>query len=226
MGEELDECFTTWEQFYREKSHEPVPVTNSIEFRVQGDGNTIANLVGGGYLFDNVTNTTATSGGPAPTTCGLAAEGLIAPTATTCAMYRDGQASALGSLSYNVKGTKINAVAPGVFFYYTKVSADGGETVNITQENDVAATLTIPIQQGQAVLYNATTCAKVPWKPTVADGTVEATLPAGDFIIGVKYDASSLKGKTAPSATVTYSFGTELNDTPVQLESTIQLLKK
>ena len=70
MGEELNECFTTWEQFYREVSHESVPVTNSIEFRVQGDGNTFANLVGGGYLFDNVTNTTADVGGPAPTVCG------------------------------------------------------------------------------------------------------------------------------------------------------------
>jgi hypothetical protein len=38
---------------------------------------------------------------------------------------------------------------------------------------------------------------------------------SGDFIIGVKYNASALKGATAPtSSPVTYTFGAELQNVP------------
>ena len=241
MGEELDECFTTWEQFYREVSHESVPVTNSIEFRVQGNGTTIANLVGGGYLFDNVSNTTGTSGGPAPTTCGLAEDGKILPTGTTCQQYANPNQTppALARILYTTKGTggnaTINSVSPGVFFYYTKVTGDEGQSVGITQ-TDNGSTPAIPIQQGQVLLYDADTCTKLRWTPTITGGEATGTLPddgdnvlseEGDFIIGVKYNPAALQKKAAPSpSTVTYSFGTTLDDDPFQAESTIDLAPK
>ena len=69
IGERDGACFTTWEQYYREgESHEP-GVIDSFEFRTAGNGTKLSNLIGQGYLFDNVTTTTATSGGPA-TSCG------------------------------------------------------------------------------------------------------------------------------------------------------------
>ena len=69
IGERDGACFTTWEQYYREgESHEP-GVIDSFEFRTAGDGTKLSNLIGQGYLFDNVTTTTASSGGPA-TSCG------------------------------------------------------------------------------------------------------------------------------------------------------------
>lgn len=225
MGDALDACFTTWEQFYRDVSNETVPVTNSMEFRTAGNGNDIPSLVGHGYLFDNVTNTTAASGGPEPTTCGLADDGVIAPTGTTCSQYRDGVAPELGGLLYTTKGSNINAVSPGVFFYYTKVSGGADDTVGITEDFDGGTA--IPIAQTQVVLYDALTCKVVKgWTPTVNDnGTATGDLPyEGDFIIGVKYNPSALKGAPAPQVPpITYSFGTTLEGAPVQVESEINL---
>ena len=62
-GQDVGRCFTTWENYYRAAS-QPVPTSDSLEFRTSGDGVTIPNLVGGGYLFDNVSITTANGPGP------------------------------------------------------------------------------------------------------------------------------------------------------------------
>jgi hypothetical protein len=245
IGERDHLCFTTWETFYVE-TEQAVPVTDSLEFRADNSaGNddcalngatmngatcTVAGLAGHGYLFDNVATRTGTDGGPAPTTCGLADDGVIAPTGTTCSQYRDGLAPDLGGLLYTTKGTKINAVSPGVFFYYTKVSSEEGDskTVRITEDPDGGTA--IPINQGQVVLYDAVTCKVVKWTVTLGPEVGEATgtLPKdGDYIIGVKYNPSSLKGETAPaSPPITYSFGTTLGGAPFQLESTIDLALK
>jgi hypothetical protein len=152
------------------------------------------------------------------TGCGTppAPVGKILPTGTTCAQYRDGTTPpVLSQLLYTTTKTKsgsnINAVSPGVFFYYTKVlSGTANQVVSITEANTESAP-PIPIQNGQVVLYDATTCKVV--KATVTPGAVgeaTVTLPStgGNFIIGVKYSASDLKGKAAPaSPPVTYTFG-------------------
>jgi hypothetical protein len=161
-------------------------------------------------------------------TAPLVPVGQITPTGTTCQQYRDNTAPTLGQLQYTAKGTKINAVTPGVFFYYTKVSGNANDTVDMTQEHTGTAPV-IPIQQGQVVLYNASTCKVVKWTATLTGtgGTATATLPStGDFIIGTKYSPSSLKGKPVPSpTTVTYTFDMELN-TVLQDFATIDLVPK
>jgi hypothetical protein len=154
--------------------------------------------------------------------------GRISPTGTTCQQYAAGTAPVLGQVQYTTtRGGKINAVSPGVFFYYTKVSGAQGDDVEITQEHTGAAPA-IPIQNGQVVLYNASTCKVLKWTGTAnSDGTGE--LPSsGNFIIGVKYSPSSLKGLTAPNpATVTYSFGTELNSVEIPADAaSVDLVKK
>jgi hypothetical protein len=158
--------------------------------------------------------------------------GVIAPTATTCQQYRDNETTpvpVLDQLQYTAKGTKINAVSPGVFFYYTKVSGDAGDKVDITETNDAITAPAIPINQGQVVLYDASTCKVVKgWMPTVfSNGTATGTLPRdGDFIIGVKYNPSALKGKPVPNpTTVTYTFGAELDDVAFDA-ATIDLVPK
>ena len=122
------------------------------------------------------------------------------PTATTCLQYRDNETTpvpVLDQVQYTAKSGKINAVSPGVFFYYTKVSGIAGDKVDVTQENDATSAPDIPFNQGQVVLYDSITCKVVRnWTPTVGtDGTATEPLPTGgNFILGVKYNSSALKG--------------------------------
>ena len=258
IGVRLQVCFTTWEQWYRVgEGHQP-GVIDSFEFRADNsagsddcdlNGATMVDLGPGlatcvvsnldptdataphGYLFDNVSTVTRNTDGPS-TVCGVPEVGKITPTGTTCQQYRDGTASTLGQVLYTTKGDVINSVSPGVFFYYTQVSGDKDQTVSIIQSNkesnDSEYASPIPIQQGQVFLYDATTCTKVRWTPTIDGGNATGELPSdGDFIIGVKYNASDLKGLEPPgSPPVTYSFKTELDDTLVDTGATVELASK
>ena len=86
-GQDVGQCFTTWENYYRvapEQAGPPnngePPSINSLQFRtsVQGPG---ALAQTGGYLFDNVTVTTGT--GPASPGCDVTIDKQAdAPTAT------------------------------------------------------------------------------------------------------------------------------------------------
>ena len=69
VGRSLGQCFTTWENYYRTASEQEPPPNvnspadiNSLQFRSSVPG---FSGVGGGYLFDNVTTTTANGPGPA-----------------------------------------------------------------------------------------------------------------------------------------------------------------
>ena len=101
--------------------------------------------------------------------------------------------------------------------------------VDITEDNDAITASEIPINQGQVVLYDASTCKVVKWTVTPGDEVGEATgkLPKkGDFIIGVKYNPSSLKGKDVPNpTTVEYTFGAELDSVAFD-EATVVFVPK
>jgi uncharacterized repeat protein (TIGR01451 family) len=68
-GQDLGQCFTTWENFYRRTS-QGVQIINSLQFRASGGA--VPGIVGKGYLFDNVSTTTAN--GPGPPGCDLPIE--------------------------------------------------------------------------------------------------------------------------------------------------------
>jgi hypothetical protein len=156
--------------------------------------------------------------------------GKITPTGTTCPQYQGSTAATLGQVRYTVtRGGAIGSVSPGVFFYYTKVTGSIGDTVAITQSHTGSAP-TIPIQQKQVLLFSDPGCATLKWKTlTVTGGTATGTLPStGSFIISVKYDTSSLKGKAAPDPpTSTYTFGTNHNGGPILADiARVDLVKK
>ena len=182
-------------------------------------------------------------GGCAPPV--VPAVGKIFPTGTTCQQYADPNLTppVLEKVLYSTKGNSITSVSPGVFFYYTKIT-DGtpGGDVTITETND-SNYKGIPIQQGQAFLYEASSCTKLKWNatsnittdPQTGGQTVTVTgdLPvnnfpaSGDFIIGVKYLPSDLQKKAAPSSPpVEYSFATELDGDPVDTGASVLLDKK
>lgn len=75
-GRDVGQCFTTWENYYRTASEQAPPpnvntpaTINSLQFRSSKPDGGVPGLVGGGYLFDNVTITTAN--GPGPRGCDL-----------------------------------------------------------------------------------------------------------------------------------------------------------
>jgi uncharacterized repeat protein (TIGR01451 family) len=63
-GQDVGQCFTTWENFYRRFS-QPVPISDRLLFLSGNRDGDRPSLLGGGYLFDNVATTTATGKGPA-----------------------------------------------------------------------------------------------------------------------------------------------------------------
>ena len=69
-GQDAGQCFTTWENFYRATSEE-VPISDRLLFLSGGRTGNVPGVLGGGYLFDNVTTTTA---GPGPPGCDLPIE--------------------------------------------------------------------------------------------------------------------------------------------------------
>ena len=143
----------------------------------------------------------------------LAQTGQIAPTATTCQDFVDGDAGDLTEVFYGVKGNKINNVSPGVLFYYSLVTVSGAGTheISVTQSTSPGFTL-FGIQQNQAVLYNAD-CVKL---ANNATGTF-AGLTAGTYVVGIKYDPSTVIGQTKPGGNgeVVYTFTTNVDGTPV-----------
>jgi uncharacterized repeat protein (TIGR01451 family) len=70
-GRDVGQCFTTWENFYR-ATKQPVPISDRLLFRSPNRDGNHPSLLGGGYLFDTVTTTTAN--GPGPPGCDLPVE--------------------------------------------------------------------------------------------------------------------------------------------------------
>lgn len=156
--------------------------------------------------------------------CGLAPlprPAQITPTNTTCQQFAAGTSATLGSLAYTVKAGSINSVSPGVFFYYTYVIGNANDPVDITEL--FPDTAPINIQKGQAILYS-TDCTKKLELLNVTEPNAAGTLPStGTFIIGVKYDSSSLKGTIPPTnPPVTYTFESVVNGA-TQSSATIDL---
>jgi uncharacterized repeat protein (TIGR01451 family) len=67
-GRDVGQCFTTWENFYR-ATDQAVPISDRLLFLSGNRDGDRLSLLGGGYLFDNVTTTTAN--GPGPPGCDL-----------------------------------------------------------------------------------------------------------------------------------------------------------
>jgi hypothetical protein len=141
--------------------------------------------------------------------------GRITPTATTCQDFVNGTAADLNEILYTVKGQTINSVAPGVLFYYSQVTLSGGtttQTISVTQTTSPNFTL-FGIQQSQAVLYSYPGCVKLTNNNTGSFGG----LSDGTYVVGIKYDPSTVVGKTKPNGNgqVVYTFTTFANGSPV-----------
>jgi hypothetical protein len=143
--------------------------------------------------------------------------GQITPTATTCDQFNSGTAPTLSALQYSVKSGKTSAVNPGVFFYWIKVTAvAGSNTFTINQaitSSDNNFNHFFASASGSNVFTSNCTALKPPPSINTSGGVTTVTFnasSAGTYIIGIKYNAKSVEGFTAPSpnTTVHYAFST------------------
>jgi hypothetical protein len=161
-------------------------------------------------------------------------QGILAPTETTCQDFASGTAADLTQVFYSIKGRTINNTAPGVFFYYTKVTAPGSSfTINIHQVNDQSFT-SFEVQNIEQVRLYHIDCSTPGESFTTgyAGGqawvTISNALPGQQFIVSVKYTTSSVVGQTAPNpSTVHYDFSTVLDGVIVDTDTDgLNLLRK
>ncbi len=160
----------------------------------------------------------------------LAPTSKIAPTQTTCEMYRDGTALDYTELLYSVQTLKkptrtvVGSVAPGVIYFWNTVTAPSTGT-SFTLEADQFNTGATPAWRDMAnldvFLWDAN-CVKVQpvtltytteGNPTLAVTNAE---PGATYYFSVKYDTSSLSGQMVTKVankypTVNYTFQTKLN---------------
>ncbi|WP_281298501.1 T9SS type A sorting domain-containing protein [Flavobacterium limnophilum] len=150
--------------------------------------------------------------------------GHIYPTATTCASFKNG-APQLDAICYQMTkkggGQTVSNATPGVFFYYTYITAPSSAfTVDIFQANTNPTFKLFEVSFNDVNAWNAS-CTKIATGYQSASGqaTIEISgVTGGDIIvISVKYDTKSLIGSTftGKAPDVTYYFGSLINGNDV-----------
>ena len=139
----------------------------------------------------------------------------MAPTGTTCQQFRDGSSLTLSAELYSKKGNSINSISPGVFFLYDGVNLSAAGGITVTQSNTNLWSQAIGMQKDQAIIYRLD-CVRVQGVTvTSSNGTVTVSnVPAGSYILSVKYDPGTLVGFTPPTASTTYQFAVNANSVP------------
>lgn len=150
----------------------------------------------------------------------------ILPTNTTCSQFSSGTAQSLLTINYTVSGGTIaKSINPGVFFYYTNVTAPNPASpfvISIDQSTTNTAagdTELFTSSPSQVQLYNAdcttsnlsfTVDFSNPAKYTI---TVSGATAGQKFILSVKYSTKSIAGDPAPTPdNPVYTFDTDVNN--------------
>jgi hypothetical protein len=106
----------------------------------------------------------------------------------------------------------INAISPGVFFLYDGLNLATSGTITVTEAMG-SWTRAIQVNQLQVILYDLNcTVQHVGTLSIAASGNVTITnVPAGSYIMSVKYDPTTLSGYHPPTTSSTYTFTTKAN---------------
>jgi uncharacterized repeat protein (TIGR01451 family) len=157
--------------------------------------------------------------------------GQITPTGTTCQQFSTGAAATLSSLSYSVKSGKLNQVAPGVFFYWVRLTnvPAGTQTFTITQAITTGNYDSHYFNTAAGSFAYTASCGKAASQTVTQSGaTTTVTFNAGSggtFIIGIKYDTGSIVGFTAPAPTTTVHYDFSMTGVPGSTNG-IDVIKK
>ena len=144
-------------------------------------------------------------------------EGLLAHTNTTCGTFIDGTADGIADdIHVQISNNVITNIAPGVFFYFTKIDAPRSDfTVSLVQEKSSPDVPFCEIQQVQVGLYNSN-CERIGDGLEMGFGQaaveIKDATPGQVFIINVKYSLKNLVGVTLPpSGGIHYDFKTMID---------------
>ena len=153
----------------------------------------------------------------------------ITPTGTTCNQFRDGTATTLSTVQYSVKNGLVSQVNPGVFFYWVQVDASAGSNTFTIDQAITTGNFDSHFfsQAAGSFAYNSG-CTKISANISTSNGVTTITFnasSAGTFIIGIKYDATSVTGFAAPSPGTTVSYTFTLTGFPSSTEG-LDLVKK
>ena len=142
----------------------------------------------------------------------------LAHTTMTCASFMDGTGDDLLSsdLNVSVRDNIITNVAPGVMFYWTKVTAPSASfTIGVVQTKDNPAFPFLPVLQGQVSRFDANCSSMaggVETSPGQSSITVQGATPGQVLIVSVKYSLKALIGTYMDDTTgCHYDFRTEIN---------------
>ena len=160
------------------------------------------------------TNGTVTSN-EATATVRKTVDGQVTPTATTCQEFANSTAANLTDEFYGVKGSSINNVSPGVFFYYSRIKAPAAAFTIKVSQSDTLSWKKLLTQQ--LILWDSS-CRKTAVTGTYSSATGEVTFSAtgltsgATYIVSIKYDPGSVVGQHVPGKpTDVYTFVTSLN---------------
>jgi hypothetical protein len=136
------------------------------------------------------------------TTC---AGGHIFPTATACCNYINPVGLyELENVCYNAIDGQVTNAIPGVFFYYTYLTAPAANfTINIIQTKDCTTFKYFELHQGNQIKLYTDECVKInSVTPSYNSSTGIATLvvtgavPGNEYVLSAKYNAKSIIGST------------------------------
>ena len=139
--------------------------------------------------------------------CGFRDIPQMAITGTTCQQFTGGTSVTEGPVLYTLLNNAINSVAPGVFFLYDGIHLAATGTIAVT-ESEGSWSHAIGVQQSQVILYNLSCTRLTVGKIQVGtNGNVTITgVPAGNYILSVKYDPTTLNGYKPPTVNSTYTY--------------------
>ena len=169
---------------------------------------------------DGSGNTATCSQSVTQLSCG-ALTGNIYPTSTTCNSYLGG-AQPLAQLCYSYRNNKVSNITPGVFFYFTTITAPQASfCVDIVQTKSCASFSFFAIQQGNQVTMFSSGCTNAASGTQTSTGQgricITNATPGAQYVIAVKYDSKSVQGSafTGSAPVCQYNFESRINGTVV-----------
>jgi hypothetical protein len=123
----------------------------------------------------------------------------------------------------------VSQVNPGVFFYWVQVNASAGSnTFTIDQAITTGNFDSHFFSQAAGSFVYTSDCSKINATISTSGGVTTITFnasSAGTYIIGIKYDATSVTGFSAPSPGTTVHYTFTLTGFPSSTEG-LDLVKK